>query len=63
MTKCDCLREVFDLGFEADGYAPSEIATTAVNLGMAGDLNVDGDVDVEDVTMLVNMILKEGEEP
>lgn len=47
----------------ADGYAPSEIATTAVNLGMAGDLNVDGDVDVEDVTMLVNMILKEGEKP
>lgn len=63
MTKCDSLREVFGLRLEADGYAPSEIATTAVNLGMPGDLNVDGDVDVEDVTMLVNMILKEGEEP
>ena len=40
-----------------DGYADSDIATTTINLAAVGDVNGDGDVNIADVTELVNMIL------
>lgn len=42
-----------------DGYTDSDIATTTVNLAEVGDVNSDGDVDIADVTELVNVILSE----
>lgn len=40
-----------------EGYADSDVATTTVNLAEVGDVNGDGDVDIADVTELVNLIL------
>lgn len=40
-----------------EGYADSEVATTTVNLTEVGDVNGDGQVNINDVTTLVNIIL------
>ena len=40
-----------------DGYTDSDIATTTINLAAVGDVNGDGQVNINDVTTLVNIIL------
>ncbi|MBR5656301.1 MAG: leucine-rich repeat domain-containing protein [Prevotella sp.] len=40
-----------------DGYTDSDIATTTINLSQVGDMDGDGQVNINDVTTLVNIIL------
>lgn len=42
----------------AEGYVQSEIATVTFDLTNAGDMNGDGKLSIEDVTKLINKVLK-----
>lgn len=43
---------------QREGYLDSEVATTTISLADVGDMNGDGRLSVEDVTKLVDVIMK-----